>query len=173
VRETAEDLDRLQATLDDSIDRAGGFLRSSFEMPAHSLSASQLAAHLQASLTVALGTVTARAEPRVAPIGAFFLHAWFYVPTVAESARARHLARRPAVSLTYFEGTELAVIVHGQAAIIGADDPGFAELDAVQVEGGGQSVSEWQGHGVYLRLDPTTIYTYAREPGRYPEHQDG
>jgi hypothetical protein len=168
VRETAEDVDRLQAVLDDSVERAGAFLRRSFEMPKHSLSAPQLAAHLQGSLTVALATVTARSEPRVAPIGALFLHAWFYVPTVAESARARHLARRPAASLTYYQGTELAVIVHGQAAIIRADDPDFGELDAAQVESGGQSVREWQGHGVYLRLEPATFYTYAREPGRYP-----
>jgi hypothetical protein len=168
MRETAEDHQRLQAVLDGSIERAGGFLRSSFEMPEHSLSATQLAAHLKGMLTVALATVTARGEPRVAPIGALFLHAWFYVPTVAESARARHLARRPAASLTYYEGTKLAVIVHGQAAIIGADDPDFSELDAVQVESGGQSVREWQGHGVYLRLEPATFYTYARDPGRYP-----
>jgi hypothetical protein len=168
VRETPEDLDRLQAVLDESIERAGAFLRRSFEMPEHSLSAPQLATHLQGSLTVALATVTARGEPRVAPIGALFLHAWFYVPTVAESARARHLARRPASSLTYYEGTELAVIVHGQVVIVDAEDPDFAELDAVQVESGGQSVGEWQGHGVYLRLEPATVYTYAREPGRYP-----
>jgi hypothetical protein len=168
VRETAEDLDRLQAMLDDSVGRAGAFLRSSFEMPEHSLSAPQLAAHLHGSLTVALATVTARGEPRVAPIGALFLHAWFYVPTVAESARARHLARRPAASLTYFEGTELAVIVHGQVMIIGAEDSDFAELDAAQVESGGQSVREWQGQGVYLRLEPATFYTYAGDPGRYP-----
>ncbi|HWF50267.1 MAG TPA: pyridoxamine 5'-phosphate oxidase family protein [Solirubrobacteraceae bacterium] len=168
MHETDEDLDRLQALLDDSIERAGSFLRRSFEMPEHSLSAPQLTAHLLGSLTVALATTTARGEPRVAPIGALFLHARFYVPTVAESARARHLARRPASSLTYYERTELAVIVHGQVTIIGAEDPDFAELDAAQVESGGQSVREWQGHGVYLRLEPATVYTYARETGRYP-----
>ena len=72
MRETAEDLQRLQTLLDDSIDRAGPFPRRSFEMPEHSLSAGQLAGHLQGSFTLALATVTARGEPRVAPIGALF-----------------------------------------------------------------------------------------------------
>lgn len=162
MRETAADLERLQALLDRSAERASPFLRRSFEMPEHSLSAAELAAHLDGSLTVALGTVTARGEPRVAPISAFFLRASFYVPTVAESARARHLARRPAASLTCFEGIDLAVIAHGEATIVGPDDPRFAELDATQVESGMQSVREWQGHGVYLHLEPASLFTYAR-----------
>jgi len=148
MQETAADLERLQALLDESIERASPFLRASFQMPEHSLSAAQLAAHLRGALTVALGTVTASGEPRVAPIGAFFLRASFYVPTVAEAARARHLARRPGVSLTYFEGTKLAVIVHGTAASVDPNHAEFEELDAVQVHCGGQSVHEWQGDGV-------------------------
>jgi hypothetical protein len=162
VRETAEEMQRLQVLLDVSIEAASPFLRSSFEMPEHSLSAAQLTTYLQGALTVALATVTARGEPRVAPIGALFLHGSFYVPTVAQSTRARHLARRPGTSLTYFEGNDLAVIAHGHATIITADHAAFGELDAAQVEHGKQSVREWQGHGVYLHLDAARIYTYAR-----------
>jgi hypothetical protein len=92
VNEAAADLERLQAVLDSSIEGAGPFLRSSFEMPEHSLSAEQLVVHLQGSLTVALATVTARGEPRVAPINALFVHGAFCVPSVAQAARARHLA---------------------------------------------------------------------------------
>lgn len=168
MHETVEERQRLQALLEDSIGRASPFLRTSFEMPEHSLSAAQLAAHLRGSLTVALGTVTASGEPRVAPINALFLHATFYVPTVAEAARARHIARRPATSLTYFEGTDLAIIVHGRATIIGADHPDFAGLDAAQVECGNQSVRGWQGHGIYLHLHPDRLYTFARDPGALP-----
>jgi Pyridoxamine 5'-phosphate oxidase len=167
VRETPAELQQLQTELDASVAQASSFLRSSFEMPEHSLSAAQLATHLQGTLTVALSTVTARGEPRVAPIGALFLHGSFYVPTVAEAVRARHIARRPGTSLTYFEGTDLAVIAHGQATIITADDVRFAGLDADQVEHGGQSVREWQGHGVYLHLNASKLFTYARDPGHY------
>jgi hypothetical protein len=172
VRETTTDLEGLQMLLDDSAEQASAFLRSSFEIPEHSLSAQQLAAHLQGSRTVALATVTARGEPRVAPINAFFLRAAFYVPTVAEAARARHLARRPGASLTYFEGVDLAVIAHGHVTIIGPDRADFAELDATQTQSGGQSVREWQGHGVYLHLQARVLYTYARTPDQYPSDSD-
>lgn len=165
MRETADDLERLQRLLDDSIERASGFLRSSFQMPERSLSAEQLSVRLQGPLTVALATVTARAEPRVAPINAFLHRGCFCLPTVAESARARQLARRPAASLTYFEGTALAVIAHGRVEIIASDDPEFAELDETQRQLGRQSPRDWQGHAVYLRLEPRSLYTYA-EPGQ-------
>lgn len=168
MRETPADLQRLQTLLDDSIERAGALLRSSFQMPEHSLSAGQLTAHLQGSLTVALGTVTARGEPRVAPIAALFLRASFYMPTVAEAARARHLMRRPGASLTYFEGTDLAIVAHGYATMIDANHPDFPELDATQVECGNQSVRDWSGQGIYLHLEPANLYTFARHPDRYP-----
>ena len=160
MRETADDLERLQRLLDDSIDRASSFLRSSFQMPERSLSADELVARLDGRLTVALGAVTARGEPRVAPINAFFLRASFYVPTVAESARARHLASRPAASLTYFEGASLAVIAHGNVEVIPTEHPAFDELDETQVALGHQSPREWNGHAVYLHLEPSHLYTY-------------
>lgn len=162
MRESAADLQSLQELLDRSIERASPFLRTAFEMPERSLSAERLVALLDGGLTVALGTVTAAGEPRVAPISAFLLRSTFYVPTVAEAARARHLARRPAVSLTYYEGTRLAVIAHGQTAIIGANDARFGELDAVQIECGNESPLTWSGTGVFLEITPTTLFTYAR-----------
>jgi hypothetical protein len=164
VRETAADLGALQALLERSIDGAGPFLRSSFQMPEHSLSAAQLAAHLQGSLTVALATTTARGEPRVAPIGAVFVHAAFCLPSVAQAARTRHLLARPAASLTYFEGNDLAVIAHGQVAVVSDGDPAFDELDALQAQAGGESPRGWSGEGVFLRFDAETLFTYAREP---------
>jgi hypothetical protein len=167
MRESAAELERLQALLDRSIESAGPFLRSSFEMPERSLSAQQLVDRLDGPLTVALATTTARGEPRVAPIGALFVRARFHVPSVAQAARSRHLAARPAASLTCFEGIDLAVIAHGRATILDATHPDFAELDALQVESGGSSVSEWSGDGVYLRLEAERVFTYAREPERY------
>ncbi len=167
MRETAADLERLQALLERSSEGAGPFLRSSFQMPEHSLSAVQLAGHLQGSLTVALATTTARGEPRVAPISALFVHAAFCVPSIAQAARARHLAQRPAASLTYFEGNDLAVIAHGRVAIVDAADPAFDELDALQVAAGMESPRGWSGDGVYLRLEPAALFTFARDPTRY------
>ncbi len=165
MHETAADLQLLQALLDESISNASPFLRRSFGMPERSMSAQQLVDHLQGSVTVALATVTAGGEPRVAPINALFVRGSFCVPTVAEAARTRHLSRRPGVSLTYFEGTALAVIVHGLAMIIGDDHPEFAELDEIQTHAGRQSPREWQGHAVFLKVEAARMYTYAGRAG--------
>jgi hypothetical protein len=163
MRESPVDLERLQAVLDRSVERASPFLRSSFEMPERSLSAADLVARLDGLLTVSLATVTAKGEPRVAPIDAVFLHGDFYVPTVAQAARARHLARRPGVSLTYYEGQAMAVIVHGSASAIGGEAPTFAELEEIRVAAGGQSIAEWSGDPVFLKVIPDLFYTYAKE----------
>ena len=48
MHEMPEDMQRLQALLDRSIERAGAFLRRWFEMPERSLSAGQLARSLWA-----------------------------------------------------------------------------------------------------------------------------
>jgi general stress protein 26 len=164
VRETPDDLRQLQALLDESAAKASPFLRASFEIPERSLSAERLAEHLTGSLTVALATVTAKGEPRVAPINALFYRGSFHIPTVAQSVRARHLSKRPGASLTYYEGTELAVIVHGLAAIVPERAPTFDELDEIQTSTGQQSPRAWEGDAIYLKINAATMYTYARDP---------
>ncbi len=90
MRETPQDLERLQELLAANIERAGGFLRGAFEMPERSLSATQLAGVLDGHPTVALATTMAKGEPRVAPTNAIFYRGAFHVPTVAASARPPH-----------------------------------------------------------------------------------
>jgi hypothetical protein len=167
MRESADDLAWLEGLLGRSIEGAGAFLRSSFEMPEHSLSAAQLVRYLEGIPTVALATVTAKGEPRVAPIGAVFWRARFHIPTVATAARTRHLRARPAVSLTHYAGNDLAVLVHGRASIVTPAESLFGELDAYHREHtGGQGVSDW-GEGVFLRIEPDVLYTYARYPEQF------
>jgi hypothetical protein len=50
MHETPADLDTLRSLVDHSITQANPFLRSSFEMPEHSVSAAQLTGHLHGSL---------------------------------------------------------------------------------------------------------------------------
>ena len=128
MHETPEDIERLQTLLDRSIERAGAFLRSSFEMPEHSLSAGQITRYLQGIQNVAFATTTAKGEPRVAPIGSLFYRGHFHIPTVATAARTRMVTARPAISLTHYVGDDLAIIVHGSATIIPVDHPDFASI---------------------------------------------
>jgi hypothetical protein len=168
VQETPEDLDRLTALLNDSIDRAGAFLRSSFEMPEKSLSANQLVTYLHGIQTIAFATTTAAGEPRVAPIGSLFFRGAFYIPTVTTAARSRHIQRRPAVSLTHYQGNDLAVIAHGQASLLTSRDPRFANLEALHRSFGSSSVNDW-GEGAFIHVEARSIFTYARFPDRFPE----
>jgi hypothetical protein len=161
MRESPADLERLQELIDRSIEGAGPFLRSAFDMPERSLSAQQLVERLDGARTVALATTTARGEPRVAPIGALFVHGAFHVPTVAQAARTQHVAARPAASVTYYEGNDLAVIAHGRVVILEQSDPAFGELDALQVKAGNESPTHWQGDAVFLRVDADRLFTYA------------
>jgi hypothetical protein len=163
MHETPEELARLQDLLDRSSTRAGAFLRQAFRLPHHSLSATQLVQRLTGVRPVALATVSARGAPRVAPVSALFWHGQFAIPTVATAARTRHVRAQPAVSLTYFEGSEFAVIVHGRAVVVGAGEETFTVLDKLMQELGERSVQVW-GAGIYLRIEAETIYTYTSQP---------
>jgi len=168
MNETPEDIQQLQNLLDRSITKAGVFLRRSFQMPDHSLSARQLVHFWQGMQTIALATVTRQGEPRVAPIGALLFRGYFYIPTVATAARTMHILHHPAVSFTLYQGNDCAVIAHGNAAIIQPDQPSFADVETLQREVTGKSVREW-GEGVFLQITPETLFTYARDIDHFSE----
>jgi hypothetical protein len=131
-------------------------------MPEKSMDAARLREALSGVRTVSLATVTAKGEARVAPIQAIFHDDAFWIPTVAEAARTRHAATRPGVSVTYYEGTDLAVIAHGDAEVVGQGDERFAAADEALRAAGGDSPVGWSGTPVYLRLAPGRLYTFAR-----------
>src|ERR1700738_2851040 len=127
--ETDEDIQHIQALLDRSIEQAGVFLRASFEMPSHSLPARQLVHLWQGLQTVAFATATKKGDPLVAPTGALLFHGRFYIPTVASALRTKHVLHRLAISFTFYQGNDVAVIIHGEAAVVRPDDPDFAALE--------------------------------------------
>jgi uncharacterized pyridoxamine 5'-phosphate oxidase family protein len=170
VRETADDIAWLQSVLDHSFERAGEYLRSSFRMPTHSLNAGQLVTLLDGILEVALATVTPKSEPRVAPTAALFWRGRFYVPTLAAAARVKQLRRNNAVSVTYYQRVDIAVIVHGRAGFIETPDEDFTELYELQLETSGQSVRGWGEDPLYIRVDPDVVYTFAREATTIAEY---
>lgn len=165
MRETQADIERLQALLDNSIERAEAFLRRSFQMPEHSLTAQQLIDCWLGMQTVALATVTTRGEPRIAPTGSLLYRGDIYIPTVATAARTRHVMKRPAVSLTLFRDNELAIIVHGYAAIVSPEQEDFETLEDLLYAYSHTKAGEW-GEGVYLHIQAEAIYAYNRHPRR-------
>ena len=161
----------LQEVLDRSIERAGPYLRESFQMPAHSLNAAQLTGHLAGRLwTIALATVTAKGEPRVAPVGSLFVDGRFCVPILKSAARVKQLQRNAAVSASLFDEKDFALIVHGTARVIGTDDAGFDDVVAAhRAIDEGRSVLDWgpSDQAAYIVVDPDRMFTFARHPDRF------
>src|SRR5215210_7318673 len=110
--ETDDDLARLQSLLDASHRRATEHLRGIITRD-RSLSATQLAGLLTGMKVITAATVTTRGEPRISAMDGHFLHGTWTFGTSRTSAKARHLARRPAVSIAHVDGEALAVFSHG------------------------------------------------------------
>jgi nitroimidazol reductase NimA-like FMN-containing flavoprotein (pyridoxamine 5'-phosphate oxidase superfamily) len=122
MHETPEELAAMQRLIDESHGGAGAHLRSIFDEERR-MTAEQVAAELQGMQILALSTVTARGEPRVAPVDGHLFHGRFHFGSSPESLRFRNLRARPAVSAAVIRGEELCVIVHGRAAEIDLSAP--------------------------------------------------
>lgn len=111
-----------------------------------------------------LGTVNAAGEPRVAPVDVLLVRGRFQASSRESAGRVRHLRRNRAASLTYFEGDDLAVIAHGEVELIGPGDAHWAEADSACLEVYESSASDWSEDAVYIWLEPTTMFAFARNP---------
>lgn len=112
MRETSEELIELQALLDTSLSRSTAHLRSIIDAE-RTLSAEQLTSILTGMCTLALATVTTKGEPRISGVDGHFLHGAWHFGTARSAAKARHLAARPAASVTHMRGEDLGVFTHG------------------------------------------------------------
>ena len=117
----------LQRLLDDSVAGAGPHLRSIITDDRR-LDARELTRLLQGMRLLVVATVTADGRPLVGPVDGYLLHGSFYFSSSRDSVRMRHLAARPAVSLTHLPGEELAVTVHGRAELFALSGNEHPEL---------------------------------------------
>jgi hypothetical protein len=168
VEETAAELRKLQALIDRSFANAGPHLLA-IMTPQRRLTAGQVVQYLQGIKHVSLGTVTARGEPRVAPLDAYFVHGRFVMSTGGRSMRLRHMRARPAVSLSHVVGDDVAVVVNGRAVVIERDDPEAADLDRVATGLYGSSPFSWGEGVVFIRVEPDAMFAFAFHAERFPE----
>jgi general stress protein 26 len=155
--ETPDDLSRLQALLDASHARATEHLRGIINDDG-SLSAVQIAGLLTGMKVITAATVTAHGEPRISAMDGHFLHGTWTFSTSRTSAKARHLAKRPAVSVAHVDGEALAVFSHGHVVELAGDE--LAAVDRHWTAHYGSSPMSW-GDVVMWRLDPTWMVGYA------------
>lgn len=164
MHETDADLARLQDLLDASFAAAGPHLLRIIT-PERRLDAGQVAARLTGMRLLALATVTAAGRPRVGPVDGIFLHGCFHFGSAPDSARARHIARRPDVSATHLPGEELAVTVHGRAVPVDVQADEGAELRRTLLEiylpRYGAEWERFLDSGVsYWRIEPERMFTF-------------
>lgn len=163
MRETSEDLERLQATLDESHAAAGSHLRSIIT-DERRLTASEVADRLNGMKLLALATTSSTGAPIVGPVDGIFYRGEFWFGSAPNALRFQHIRQRPQVSATHLPGEELAVTVHGTAHIEGipADLPeGFRELCT---EIYGQEWHDWGGDALYARIEPRRVFVFHLDP---------
>jgi len=160
VHETEDDLRAVQDLLDRSHAGAGPHLRSIFTEERR-IPAAELPALLPGVQVLALATVTARGEPRVAPVDGLFFRGRFHFGSSDDSARFRHLRARPAVSAAHVRGEELAIVVHGHAREIDLRKPEQAGLRAYLNETyPGWDEADWATDAPYAVIEATAMFTF-------------
>jgi hypothetical protein len=168
MRQSPTSLTRLQAVLNSSAAGAGAHLRETFGIPDHTLSAGQLVHYLAEPQDVAIATVTARGEPRVAPVHAVFYDAAFHIPTVNSAVRVRHVERRPAISMTHWVLNYIAIVVHGTTSILRPGHTHFADLDDLYRAAWWREARQ-QNDGLYLRVNAERMFAWAADPTQFAD----
>jgi uncharacterized pyridoxamine 5'-phosphate oxidase family protein len=171
VHESAQDLVELQGLLDRTFSRMNAHM-ATIVKPERRLSARQVVAYLRGIKHVAFATVNARGEPRVAPLDGIFLRGRFHVSTGGRAARLGDLRRQPRCSLTHFVGDDVAVTVNGNAVVLGRDHPEIPAIEPVYLDLYESSPFSWGEGVVIIRVEPTSMWTYASHPDRYAEQAE-
>ena len=164
MKETPDDLDRLQRLLDESYAAGGAHLREVIT-PERRLDAASLAARLDGMKLLALATVTGDGRPICGPVDGIFYRGFFHFGSSPDSIRFRHIRERPAVSATHLDGEEFSVTVHGDATEIDLKSAANAEfrrtlLDVYLPRYGAQWEQFIDSGPVYARIDATRMFTF-------------
>jgi hypothetical protein len=164
MRETAADLEALQALLDRSYEAAGPHLRRIIT-PERRLDAAQTAERLTGMCLLTLATVTADGRPIAGPVDGIFFRGAFHFGSSPDSVRFRHIRARPQVSATHVPSEELAVTVHGRAVPVEPKGDFRACLLDVYVPRYGPEWETFLDSGpLYARIDPDRMFTFRMEP---------
>jgi Pyridoxamine 5'-phosphate oxidase len=163
--ETSDELDRLQALLDESMEAAGPHLRGIIGDDRR-LDARALTEQLTGMRLLVLATVTADGRPVTAPVDGYFLHGTFWFSLGHRSVRTVHMTHRPHVSVTHLPSESLTVTEHGRAEQFELRSEECADLRQAMLDHylpiQGPSFARWmdevQAHGG--RIVPEKMFTF-------------
>lgn len=159
AHETPEDIAELQRLLDESHAAAGAHLKRIFS-DERRVSAADLPGRLTGVQVVALATVTARGEPRVAPVDGQFYRGRLHFGSSPDSLRFRNIRERPAVSASVTHGEDFAVVIHGTAVPFDLDDPGRKGFRDYLAEVYDEKFVDWARGHPYARIEPAKMFTF-------------
>ena len=164
MRETPDDLARLQDLLDRSFDERGTHMRRILT-PERRLTAEEVGERLTGVCLLALATATADGRPIVGPVDGVFMRGCFHFSSAPDSVRARHIAARPHVSATHAPREELAVTVHGRAVRVDIGAPEGAELRATLLDVYGADHEAFLDSGpANWRIEPERMFIFCSDP---------
>jgi hypothetical protein len=168
VHETGADLARMQELMDATLAKANPHMLE-IVTPERRLNARQVAAYLQGVKHVAFGTVTAKGEPRVAPLDGVFVRGRFTLSSGGRSARVRNLRRNPACSGAHLVGDDVAVVVNGTAEFLERGHPDHDEVHGAWLRLYGSDPYSWGDDVVLWRVEPVSMWAFATRPADFPE----
>jgi len=159
VKETADDLARVQDLLDQSYASAGAHLRS-IHTADRRFTAEELAERLTGMCLLTLATTTSDGRPITGPVDGVFHRGDWWFGSAPNSLRARHIERDPRVSVTHVPGEHLGVVTHGRVADtrIASDLPDDVQHTMVEIYG--ETWHEWGSGAVYWRLEAERMFTF-------------
>jgi hypothetical protein len=156
VRETPDDRAWLQSVLDASYAGAGEHLAGIHTQRAR-LTAEQVVAQMVGMPVLVVATVSSDGRPFTGPVDGFLYRGRWCFRTAPNALRARHLRRRPAVSVTHVRGEDLVVTVHGRAAPYPLrEGDGFLEVLRSNY---GPDFDAWGLEGEYVGVEPDRTYS--------------
>jgi general stress protein 26 len=158
--ETAEEITALQDLLERSYAGATEHLRGIIN-ERRRLSAQDLVALLTGMKVLSVATVTAAGEPRISALDGHFLHGTWSFSTSGTALKARHLRKRPVVSVAHIDNEELGVFSHGRVSELHEDDDDFAPTIAHWTQHYGGSPLEWGDDIRLYRYAPHWMVGYA------------
>lgn len=166
MNESSAELDHLQRLMDASAESAGPHLRSIIT-DERRLNAVTLCAELNGMRLLTVATVTADGRPLSGPVDGYFLHGSFWFSSSRDSVRARHLRRRPVISLTHVPCAQLAVSAHGGATLFDFPSPQTNELRQAMLDHylplQGPAFRDWldgMQDGIAVRVDASKLFVF-------------
>lgn len=159
MNETPDEVAALQRLIDASHGAATAHLNEIIGGDRR-MTAAHVIAATEGMKVLTLATVTAKGEPRVSAVDGHFLHGTWTFGTDGASAKARHIAARPSVSVAHVDGERLGLFAHGRAIRLEPGDGWFEPTIAHWAAHYGSDPTTWGEDIRMYRLEPTWFVGY-------------